>query len=103
MARPTKQTIEAFPHSVALEDPLYIIEERFGNDGYAFWFKLREVLGAAAGLVYDCRPTVQWLKLCARARVGEDKALEILEVLATLDVIDRELWDRGLIWCQDLV
>lgn len=45
MARPKKQTVDYFPHFVKGGRTIFILENKFGNDGYAFWFKLLEILG----------------------------------------------------------
>ena len=53
MARPMKRTVEYFPHRVEHHKTMFIIEERYGNDGYALWFKLLERLGATDGHCLD--------------------------------------------------
>jgi len=45
MARPNKQGVDYFPHFVNHGKTMFILEEKFGNNGYAFWFKLLELLG----------------------------------------------------------
>jgi hypothetical protein len=52
MARPTKQTVDYFPHDCHHGQTIYILEKRFGNDGYAFWFNLLELLGSSEGALY---------------------------------------------------
>ncbi len=103
MARPAKATVDYFPHYVAAGRTLYILENTFGNDGYAFWFKLLEVLGDTEGHAYDCNATGAFEYLCAKARVGEETANQILDLLAKLKAIDAELWDYRIIWVQRLV
>ncbi len=41
--------------------------------------------------------------MCAKAHSTPENAITIVETLAELDAIDRELWQSGLIWCQHLV
>lgn len=103
MARPKKQTIEYFPHYVSGGKTLFILESEFGNDGYAFWFKLLELLGSTNGHVYDTRNPSEMRFLVAKTRLSEEKARKILDLLAELDAIDKELWDNGIIWCQNLI
>ncbi len=50
MARPKKQTVDYFPHFVKGGRTIFILENKFGNDGYAFWFKLLEILGESEGI-----------------------------------------------------
>ena len=49
MTRPKKQTVDYFPHSCNHKKTIYILEERYGNNGYSFWFKLLEMLGNTEG------------------------------------------------------
>ncbi len=103
MARPKKQTIEYFPHYVNSGKTLFILESEFGNDGYAFWFKLLELLGSTEGHVYDVRNPSELRFLLAKTRVSEETAFKILNLLSELDAIDSELWTNKLIWSQNLV
>lgn len=103
MARPKKQTVEYFPHFVLSGKTIFILESCFGNDGYAFWFKLLELLGATDGHVYNCRNTAEWEFLLAKTHVSNDIACRILQKLADLDAIDSELWEEELIWSDNFV
>jgi hypothetical protein len=103
MARPKKATVDYFPHMVKHKKTIHIIRNRFGNDGYTFWFVLLEILGSTENHYYDCRNTLSWEFLVAETRVSADICTEILELLATLDAIDAELWSMRVIWCQNLV
>jgi hypothetical protein len=83
---------------------MYIIEQRYGNDGYAFWFKMLELLGSTSGHFLDTSKIDVWEFLLARARVDEAKGAEILDRLAHLEAIDKELWEENrVIWVQNLV
>lgn len=103
MARPQKQTVEYFPHMVAGGKTLFILENKFGNDGYAFWFKLLELLGNSEGHYYDCNNSYDYEFLLAKTRVSEDIATNILNCLAELDAIDKELWQNKIIWSDNFI
>ena len=105
MGRPRKQTVDYFPHFVGADSKTkFILENKWGNDGYAFWFKLLELLGRSDGHCYDCSVSANKMYLVSLARVSEETADDILETLAELGKIDKELWDtHKLIWCQRLV
>ena len=51
MARPLKQTVDYFPHYVNHGKTLLIIENEYGNTGYAFWFKVIELLCTSAVII----------------------------------------------------
>ena len=103
MARPKKQTVEYFPHFATSGKTLYILENSFGNDGYAFWFKLLELLANTNGHVLDTNNTPDWKFLVAKTLVKEETATEILNMLSELSAIDTDLWSQRIIWCQNLV
>jgi Domain of unknown function (DUF4373) len=77
---------------------MFTLEQRFGNDGYAFWFKLLELLGSTAGHYLDCNDTAFWEFLQAKTHLSEDSCLEILNLLSKLAAIDPELWRKRIVW-----
>ncbi|MFW9991940.1 MAG: Lin1244/Lin1753 domain-containing protein [Candidatus Odinarchaeota archaeon] len=106
MARPQKQTVDYFPHDANASngDTITIIEGNFGNDGYAFWFKLLERLSTAENHVIDCSNGRKWQLIVAKSRFTDEKGLEIMDLLADLGAIDTKLWrEHRIIWCQKFV
>lgn len=105
MGRPRKQTVDYFPHFVSTDSKTkFILEQTWGNDGYAFWFKLLELLGRSDGHCYDCSDVASTKYLSALTRTSDSTTEEILNTLADLGNIDRELWkEHRLIWCQSFV
>lgn len=105
MGRPRKQTVDYFPHFVGTDSKTkFILEESWGNNGYAFWFKLLELLGRSEGHYYDCSSVANRKYLTALMKIDEQIINEILETLSDLGKIDPELWkERKVIWCQRLV
>ncbi len=106
MARPHKQTVDYFPHDTDASDgkTLSIIQSKYGNDGYAFWFKLLQLLGKTPGHYYDFNNPADWEFLLAKTHQNDaEKAKAILETLVVLSAIDAELYAHGVIWCQKFV
>lgn len=106
MARLPKIGVDYFPHYVGSRDAkmLYILKSKFGNDGYAFWYQLLEMLGAEKGLYYACDKPANWLYLTASTGVSEELAEDILNMLVELDAIDADLWlSHRVVWCQEFV
>jgi len=103
VARPTKQTVDYFPHIIKNGKTITILENKFGNDGYAFWFKLLEILGSTEGHFYEYTNTTDKEFLHARTLVSEETAKEILDLLADLTAIDPELWQENIIWSDNFV
>ncbi len=103
MARPGKTKVDYFPHVTQTGKTIAILEARWGNDGYAFWFKTLELLGSSEGFYYNCNRPSDWEYLLSKTRTTEATATAILEKLAEIDAIDAELWARKIIWSDHLV
>ena len=105
MARSQKDIVSYFPHdaNACAGDTLTVLQSRFGNDGYAFWFKLLEKLASTEGHCLDCRNPTKWQLFLAKTGVNELTGVEILNLLVEMQAIDKELWESKLIWCQKLV
>jgi len=103
MARPRKAVVDYFPHDTTHRKTIYILESRWGNDGYAAWFKLLEQLGKSNGHYLDCRNKTDLMYLASKLFVSEQVFTDIMDTLANLDAIDRGLWRHKLVYCQHFV
>lgn len=103
MSRPKKQTIDYFSHDCEHGKTLFVLEEKYGNDGYAFWFKLLECLGKTEGHYYDFNNSASKMYLLSKTRLSEVIAADILTTLSEMEAIDKELWGQGIIWSQKFV
>ena len=105
MARIQKDIVNYFPHdaNASAGDTLTVLQGRFGNDGYAFWFKLLEKLASTNGHYIDCRNLTKFQVFLAKMGVDELLGVEILNLLVEMQAIDKDLWESKLIWCQNLV
>ena len=104
MARPHKQTVDYFPHDTDTSDgkTVTIIQAKYGNDGYAFWFKMLELLGKSNGLYYDFNNPADLEFLSAKTHQKDTETTkDVLETLTILGAIDSELYKYGFIWCQN--
>jgi len=105
VGRSNKQTADYFPHYVGRQSVTrFILEKNWGNNGYAFWFKLLELLCSRDGHYYDCWPAASWDYPLENTSVPAEMAEEILRTLADSGKIDRELWDYcRVIWVPSLI
>ena len=104
MARPAKNIVDYFPHSCKHKQTMFIIKQNYGNDGYAFWFELLEILGSTPGHYLDCRSLPTWKYLLSYTNLTQEKALDILTLFCELNAIDAELWQKhNIIWVQNFV
>jgi hypothetical protein len=101
--RPRKTTVEYFPHRTSSGRTIFILENLYGNDGYACWFKILELLGSSPGHFYDFNGAANFQYLCAKMGVSGEKTLLILKTLADVDAIDRDLHAEGIIWSDNFV
>ena len=94
MGRPQKQTVDYFPHDAQASqgDTLTILQGKWGNDGYAFWFRLLEKLCNSDGHFIDCSNPVKWGLLLAKTQLTNGTGDEIMNTLVDIDAIDRDLW-----------
>lgn len=100
MARQEKNTVTYFPHIISDGKKMFFIEKKYGNDGYATWFKLLEKLGSTDYHYLNLNDDDEVMYLAAKCSVTEETLLSIINDLVKLGVFDKELWESKVIWCQ---
>lgn len=103
MARPVIATVDYFPHFTKHGKTLFTIESKYGASGYAFWFKLLELLGSNEQHYYDCNNTACWEFLLAKTFVNDEAAYNILDLLAKLDAINSKFWQIKIIYSEKFI
>jgi DnaD/phage-associated family protein len=106
MARPKSNTVLYFAHDVdaSSRKTLTVIENNFGNAGYAFWYKLLEWLGGSSEEhCFDARKTADLEFISNRCGSDVETGTKILQKLADVGAIDSVLWDHRIIWCQNFI
>ncbi len=73
MARPKKNTVEYFPHNCHWSKELEIFVDRYRNDGYAFYYRLFELLGLTPDHKYDCSKSIDNQYLASKTGVTKKK------------------------------
>lgn len=104
MGRMLKKGVDYFPHDTDASSRMTIqaLEMRYGSDGYAAWYKLLETLGRTDSLSIDCKNLQERVYLVRSLGFMEDRAMEILDYMAELEAIDKELWNmQKVIWSQN--
>lgn len=94
MAREQRHDVDYFPHDCNHGRKMHIIETKYGNDGYAVWFKLLEQLGKANYHFIDISDDMNFMFLTSIFKVEEEKLLEILKDLSRLGAIDQDLYEN---------
>lgn len=103
MARPIKTKVEYFPHFCSHGKTMFVLEQEYGNDGYAFWFKTLEILGDTEGHFIDLNDESDLAYLCAKTRLDEEKVFQIIGLLAKLGAIDKDLAEKKIIWSDGFI
>lgn len=103
VGRPEKYTVDYFQHDCLPKGTLKVLEDRWKNDGYAFWYKLLETLGVSEGHILNLNEKGKLLLLSSKTWLPPKQCEEILGVLSDLEAIDPDLWENRIVWCQNFV
>ena len=104
MARKKKNHVDYFPHDTHQSKAVRTISKTYGNDGYAFYYKLRELLGRTENYNYDLSKSIDWLDFIGEMDVEEKRAQELIEFLVTIGELDKELWEQeSRLWSNSLI
>ena len=104
MARTARNNIDYFPHEVVHGKKMYIIENTYGNDGYAVWFKMLEQLGKNDYHYINIKDDMQKLYLASVFKVDEEKMIKIITDLAKIGAVHQNLFLRfGIIYSEKFV
>lgn len=103
MSRPSTATAGYFYHSVSSGKTISLLVKRFGNNGYAAWFRLLELMTATDGHFLNFNEPGVLEHYCDLLKIREQAAMAILNYLGELGGIDGELWGRRIAWSQHLV
>ena len=104
MARKQKNYVDYFPHDTHQSKAVRTISNTYGNDGYAFYYKLRELLGRTDNYNYDLSQRIDWFDFLGEMDVEEQQAQELIEFLVTIGELDKELWEQeSRLWSNSLI
>lgn len=103
MARNRKTTVEFYPHYIGDGKKMFIIQQKHGNDGYATWNKLLELLAKTDNHYLDLNDPTGLMFTASYCLVSTDKLFEIIQDLVELKEIDTELWSENIIWCEKFI
>ncbi len=104
MSRHAEDRAEFFPHHVGGGKTLRALENRYGNDGYALWFKLLETVCGTETHCFDLSDELNLIDFAGYVRQSEEWVIEAIDFLVRLKQIDRDLWEADRkVWIQGLV
>lgn len=100
MARPQKNNVEYFPHYLSRGKKMTYIELKYKNDGYAVWFKILEQLADTDYHYINLNDPIEKAFLVSRCLISENMLFDILEDLALLGEINKNLWSKKIVWSK---
>ena len=103
MARQQKNNVEYFPHEVKEGKKMHYIESKYGNDGYAVWYKLLAELGGANYHYLDISDNITIMFLSASFKVSEELLKSIIFDIAVFGDFDAQLYKLGILYNQRFV
>ena len=103
MARPEMNTVAYFPHKIGDGKKMFFMENKYGNDGYATWFKILEKIASTENHYLNLNQEEEVMYLAAKCRVTESKLFDIINDLTRLGVFDKEMWCKRVLWDQTFV
>lgn len=97
MAAPQKNKVDYFPHPTTHGKKMSYLEKKYGNDGYATWFKILEELGNTDYHYLDLSDDVQVMFLSDRCLISEEMLINVINDLIRLKEFDKILWQSNKI------
>ena len=97
--RPRRYDADFFPHKCNHNRILEIIVDKYGNEGYGFYYRLQELLGKTPNHGYDASTTMKYEYLQSKTGVDHEKVDEIIALLCEFGELDGNLWrKKKVIW-----
>lgn len=103
MARPERKTVDYFPHYISDGKKMFFIEHKYGNDGYATWFKILESLASTDNHFINLNDSTNIMFLSAKCKIDETKLFDILNDLSRLGEINMQLWEQKVIYSDKFI
>ena len=103
MARPERNTVDYYPHLVGEGKKMYFIDKKYGNDGYATWFKILDKLAVTEYHYLNLNKEEEVMFLASKCNITEDRLISIITDLVKLGKFDKEMWDFKIIWDQSFI
>jgi hypothetical protein len=93
MARPTRNDVDYFPFMCKEGKGMFVIEEKYGNNGFATWIKILRSLATTNFHYLNLSDPSEKMFLSAKCKVSQDVLESIIDDLINLGEFDRELWE----------
>jgi hypothetical protein len=92
MARPERNNVDYFPFMCKEGKGIFVIESKYGNDGYATWIKILRHLAVTDYHYLDLSKASDLMFLSSKCKVSEELLIKIIDDLAELGEVEKDLW-----------
>lgn len=83
---------------------MYIVDKKYGNDGYTVWFRTLEALGKVDYHHLDLNDETRVMHQASLCNVSEELYIEIISLLVKLGEFDKELFEKkNILWNQEFI
>ena len=102
--RPHRYDADFFQHHCHNNQVLEIIISKYQSTGYAFYYRLQELLGKTPGHGYNANSNLKYEYLLSKTGVNVEECDEIIAFLCDFDELNAEEWaNNKIIWWQSFV
>ena len=103
MGRPSRNDVDYFPFLCKEGKAMFIIDKKWGNDGYATWIKTLRALAVTNHHFLDFRKKEDVFFHAVKCNVSEELLFEILFELAKMGEFDLFLWNQGIVYSDKFI
>ena len=103
MGKKQSEKFDYFPHILKQSNTIEELEKLYGNDGYAVWFKLLEILGVSPDYQYEISNQILYKNLMNKFKISDERFEQIINTLYELNAIDKESWNKNILFVPNLV
>lgn len=103
MGRPSRNDVDYFPFLCKEGKAMFIIDKKWGNDGYAIWIKTLRALAVTNHHFLDFRKKEDVFFHAVKCNVSEELLFEVLFELAKMGEFDLFLWNEGIVYSDKFI
>lgn len=104
MARPTRNDVDYFPFMCKEGKGMFVIEEKYGNDGFATWIKILRSLATTNFHYLNLSDPSEKMFLSAKCKISQSVLESIVDDLINLGEFDKELWrDFSILYSEKFI
>jgi hypothetical protein len=92
MARPERNNVDYFPFMCKEGKGIFVIESKYGNDGYATWIKILRHLAVTDYHYLDLSKSSDLMFLSSKCKISEELLIKIIDDLVELGELEKDVW-----------